>query len=131
MVSGWRSYSGFSYWPGGFMPTNGSPIPNGPPSPLIASTSRPPGPPSGAARPAGRVTSAKEGFVMLVICAVLLLVALLSYANGANDNGKGVATLVGFGTATPRQALLWATLTTAVGSGFSFWVAGGMVEAFK
>lgn len=68
---------------------------------------------------------------MFAIVTVILLVAILSYANGANDNSKGVATLVGFGTATPRQALLWATVTTAAGAGFSFWVAGGMVEAFK
>src|SRR4051812_26717426 len=68
---------------------------------------------------------------MLVIITVVILVAALSYANGANDNSKGVATLVGFGAATPRQALLWATATTAVGAGFSFLVAGGMVEAFK
>jgi PiT family inorganic phosphate transporter len=68
---------------------------------------------------------------MLVICSVVLLVALLSYVNGANDNSKGVATLVGFGTATPRQALVWATLTTAVGAAFSFWVAKGMIAAFN
>lgn len=68
---------------------------------------------------------------MLVIIYVIVLAALLSYANGANDNSKGVATLVGFGAATPRQALIWATVTTAIGAGFSFWVAGGMIEAFK
>src|SRR5215217_2121253 len=68
---------------------------------------------------------------MLVIILVILLAAALSYANGANDNSKGVATLVGFGAATPRQALFWAMVTTAIGAGFSFLVAGGMVEAFK
>ena len=68
---------------------------------------------------------------MLVIIVVVVLAAALSYANGANDNSKGVATLVGFGAATPRQALFWAMITTAIGAGFSFLVAGGMVEAFK
>jgi len=68
---------------------------------------------------------------MITVILVVLLVALLSCANGANDNSKGVATLVGFGTATPRQALRWATVTTALGAGFSFLVAGGMIEAFK
>src|SRR5215207_2941291 len=68
---------------------------------------------------------------MFTVATVVLLVALLAFANGANDNSKGVATLVGFGAATPRQALIWAMLTTAIGAGFSFWVAGGMVEAFK
>ncbi|HEY8751791.1 MAG TPA: inorganic phosphate transporter [Tepidisphaeraceae bacterium] len=68
---------------------------------------------------------------MLVLTVVVILVAVLSYVNGANDNSKGVATLVGFGAATPRQALLWATITTAIGAAFSFAVAGGMIEAFK
>lgn len=68
---------------------------------------------------------------MMMICTVTILTVLLAYANGANDNGKGVATLVGFGAAAPRRALLWATLTTAIGAAFSFWVAGGMIDAFK
>jgi len=68
---------------------------------------------------------------MLAIVIVVVLVALLACANGANDNSKGVATLVGFGAATPRIALLWATLTTALGAGLSFWLAGGLIAAFK
>ena len=36
--------------------------------------------------------------------ALLLLVALLAFSNGANDNSKGVATLVGYGAARPFQA---------------------------
>ncbi len=40
----------------------------------------------------------------------------LAFANGANDNFKGVATLLGSGTTHYRKALLWATVTTAVGS---------------
>lgn len=67
----------------------------------------------------------------MLVLTVVILVAALSYANGANDNSKGVATLVGFGAATPRQAILWAMITTAIGAGFSFLVAGGMIEAFK
>ena len=47
---------------------------------------------------------------VLLVC----LVAALAFANGSNDNGKGVATLVGFGAATPRQALTWAMITTAL-----------------
>ena len=46
--------------------------------------------------------------------ALLLLVALLAFANGSNDNSKGVATLVGFGAAKPMQALIYATIATAV-----------------
>lgn len=62
---------------------------------------------------------------------LLVLVALLAYANGANDNGKGVATLVGFGTATARQALVYAALTTAIGASISFWFAGGLLKSFS
>jgi inorganic phosphate transporter, PiT family len=66
-----------------------------------------------------------------MMIALLILLALLAFANGANDNSKGVATLVGYGVATPRQALRWATLTTALGAVFSFWFAGGLVKSFS
>lgn len=66
-----------------------------------------------------------------VVIAILLLVAVLAFANGANDNGKGVATLVGLGAASPRQALGWATLTTALGAAVSFFLAGGLVKSFS
>lgn len=61
---------------------------------------------------------------------LLLLLALLAFANGANDNGKGVATLVGYGAAKARQALVWAMVTTALGAAVSYWLAGGLVETF-
>ena len=43
-------------------------------------------------------------------------VALLSLANGANDNFKGVATLWGSGVTSYRRALAWATVFTFLGS---------------
>ena len=52
---------------------------------------------------------------MLVIT-IAFVGLLLAYANGANDNFKGVATLVGSGTTSHHRALLWATVTTALGS---------------
>jgi len=66
---------------------------------------------------------------MLVV--IVFLVALLAFANGANDNGKGVATLVGFGAASVRQALAWALITTAAGAVLSFWFAGGLIKSFS
>ena len=66
-----------------------------------------------------------------VIAALLILVALLAYANGSNDNSKGVATLVGFGAASPKQALTYATFTTMVGAGISFWYSSGMLKNFS
>lgn len=62
---------------------------------------------------------------------LLFFVALLAFANGANDNSKGVATLVGYGAAKPRMALIWATVSTAIGSAFSFLVAGGLIKNFS
>jgi len=40
----------------------------------------------------------------------------VAYANGANDNFKGVATLFGSGTAGYRPALAFATGATAAGA---------------
>src|SRR5205809_2904772 len=66
-----------------------------------------------------------------MILTLIFLVALLAFANGSNDNGKGVATLVGFGAARPWPALLFATATTAVGGIVSFWLAGGLLAGFS
>lgn len=62
---------------------------------------------------------------------VLGLAALLAFANGANDNSKGVATLVGHGAATPARALAWAAATTALGGLVGFFAGGGLVRAFR
>ncbi len=40
-------------------------------------------------------------------------VLFLAFANGSNDDFKGVATLPGSGTADYRKALLWGVFTTA------------------
>ena len=58
-------------------------------------------------------------------------VVLLSFANGANDNFKGVATLWGAGQTTYRKALAWATLCTFFGSLSAMWFAGGLVAKFN
>jgi PiT family inorganic phosphate transporter len=62
---------------------------------------------------------------------LLALVALLAFANRANDNCKGVATLVGYGAARPREALVWAAVTTALGAAVSFWLAGRVIKSFS
>jgi PiT family inorganic phosphate transporter len=67
----------------------------------------------------------------MIAIVLIALVALLAFANGSNDNGKGVATLVGFGVATPGQALVYATVATACGGALSFWLAGGLVGKFS
>ena len=55
----------------------------------------------------------------------------LAFANGANDNFKGVATLFGSGTSTYRRALVWATSTTALGSVTALFLARGLLTAFS
>ena len=62
---------------------------------------------------------------------LLLAVVFLAFSNGANDNFKGVATLMGSRTANYRQALWWATGTTFAGSIFSIFLAGGLLAAFS
>ncbi len=64
----------------------------------------------------------------IVIVAATLFVA---YANGANDNFKGVATLFGSGLADYRKALAWATLTTLAGSVTALFLAAQLVSIFQ
>ena len=61
----------------------------------------------------------------------ILFGLFLAYANGANDNFKGVATLFGSGTTDYKKALIWAAATTFAGSVTAIFVANGLLEAFK
>jgi PiT family inorganic phosphate transporter len=58
-------------------------------------------------------------------------VVLLAFANGANDTFKGVATLLGSGTADYRRALVWATATTLAGSAVALIFAERLVRTFS
>ena len=62
---------------------------------------------------------------------LLLAVLFLAYANGANDNFKGVATLFGSRTMNYKGALRWATLTTFAGSVTALLLSGGLVKSFS
>lgn len=62
---------------------------------------------------------------------MLLVVLAMAYANGANDNFKGVATLFGSGTTDYRRALLWATLWTFSGSLTAVFLAGQLLKNFS
>ncbi|MCB0408275.1 MAG: inorganic phosphate transporter [Bdellovibrionales bacterium] len=55
----------------------------------------------------------------------------LAFSNGANDNFKGVATLLGSKTATYKIALSWATLTTFLGSVAAFFLANKLMVNFS
>jgi PiT family inorganic phosphate transporter len=67
----------------------------------------------------------------MMLAIILLAVFALAYANGANDNFKGVATLFGSGTTSYRKALLWATLTTFLGSLTAVWLAEQLLTSFS
>lgn len=67
----------------------------------------------------------------MALTTTLLAGVLLAWANGANDNFKGVATLFGSGTSSYRTALAWATLTTALGSVTAIFLAGKLLAAFS
>ncbi len=63
---------------------------------------------------------------------LLFLSALfLAYANGANDNFKGVATLYGSQTVGYKTAIRIATVATFSGSIASFYLAQGLVANFS
>ena len=62
---------------------------------------------------------------------LIIIVIFLAYANGANDNFKGVATLFGSGTTNYKGAIGWATITTALGSVASLFLAQTLVKNFS
>jgi PiT family inorganic phosphate transporter len=66
----------------------------------------------------------------MITSALFIAVCFLAYANGANDNFKGVATLFGSGTANYRLALSWATLTTLAGSICALFLAQTLMIKF-
>ncbi len=65
--------------------------------------------------------------------AILLIAAVLwlAFANGANDNFKGVATLFGSGAASYRTALLWSAGSTLAGSLLSIALASSLAKSFS
>lgn len=66
-----------------------------------------------------------------MIFAVIFVAALcVAYANGANDNFKGVATLFGSGTTDYKRSLYWATGTTLMGSFAAIMLAGKLIKSF-
>jgi len=68
---------------------------------------------------------------MLIPAFVLLIGLILAFANGANDNFKGVATIYGSRIAGYRTALIWATVTTLAGAVLSVFIIEGLIKAFS
>ena len=67
----------------------------------------------------------------MVWVALFLATCFLAYANGANDNFKGVATLFGSQTTSYRVAIAWATATTFLGSVCSIVLAEALLKNFS
>jgi inorganic phosphate transporter, PiT family len=67
----------------------------------------------------------------MLVSALLLAAVFLAFANGANDNFKGVATLYGSNGASYRTALALATVATLAGSIASVFLADGLIKAFS
>jgi PiT family inorganic phosphate transporter len=65
------------------------------------------------------------------LLAAVFFGVFLAYANGANDNFKGVATLFGSGTTDYRVALRWATAMTFVGSLVALALAAELLQTFS
>ena len=66
---------------------------------------------------------------MLIIVAVAA--CFLAFANGANDNSKGVATLVAANLLNVRSALRYAAVATVLGSFAAIFLAGELVQKFS
>ena len=68
---------------------------------------------------------------MTVFILLVLATLFVAYANGANDNFKGVATLYGANVAGYRKAITIATLATFAGCIASVFLAEALIEAFS
>jgi PiT family inorganic phosphate transporter len=66
-----------------------------------------------------------------MITLLFVSVCFLAYANGANDNFKGVASLYGSGAANYRTALIWATAATVSGSLCALYWAQTLLVTFS
>lgn len=61
---------------------------------------------------------------------IVIATLFLAYANGANDNFKGVSTLFGGKTTSYKKALFWASLATSLGSFTALLLAQKLMIAF-
>ncbi len=66
----------------------------------------------------------------MLIISLFLATLFLAYSNGANDNFKGVATLLGSRTTSYQTAILWGSFTTFAGALAAVFWAGDLVKNF-
>jgi len=67
----------------------------------------------------------------MALAFLTVAVLFLAFANGANDNFKGVATLHGSGRVGYRVALWWATVTTLAGSMAALLLGSHLLATFS
>ena len=70
------------------------------------------------------------GLTFLMTVALIVVVLVLGFANGANDNFKPMATVYGSRTLSYRQSITLATVAQIIGSLASVVLAAGLVKAF-
>jgi inorganic phosphate transporter, PiT family len=71
-------------------------------------------------------------FALTMVAALLITATLaVAFANGANANFKGVASLFGSGTTGYWTAVRWATITTAAGCVVAMLGSSAMLQAFS
>lgn len=68
---------------------------------------------------------------MMLLALVALAGLGLALANGANDNGKPVATLIGSGVFSHRRGLAWGSLATLAGSLFALFCGAALLKSFS
>ncbi|MFZ2281686.1 MAG: inorganic phosphate transporter [Prosthecobacter sp.] len=62
---------------------------------------------------------------------ITIAVVVVAYANGANSNFKGVASLFGSGSTSYRTAVIWAAVTTAAGCVAAMYLSVGLLKTFS
>ncbi len=68
---------------------------------------------------------------MITIFILILLTAVLAFANGANDVSKGIATLAGSGVSNYRSAVIWGSLCTVAGALTAGFASQALVATFS
>lgn len=62
---------------------------------------------------------------------IMFFAVALAFANGANDNSKGVATLIGGGLLKTKNAILYAGAATLLGSVTAIWLGAELATKFS
>src|SRR5260370_6076000 len=68
--------------------------------------------------------------LLMTLVILFLATCFLAYSNGAKDNFKGVASLLGSRTSDYRTAISWATTTTFAGSIMAIFLAQALLKKF-